>query len=132
MSEQLSVSQLTLQAERLKQNIARQEQDLQADRDLLKELEADNAAARLQAWYRDNPGIELKEGDELLVTEMYRRVRLNGWKAGAVSQVVNAYFEYDLPMFLISVSDTQSDNINIYLARSMRQAWLQEHGEAQS
>jgi hypothetical protein len=128
----MNIPALEANAEAIERQITRLEADLEAKRLELQLTRNDLAAACLQAWYRDNPGIELKEGDELLVTEMYRRVRLNGWNMGAVSQVVNAYFEYDLPMFLISVSDTQSDNINIYLARSMRQAWLQEHGEAQS
>jgi len=41
----------------------------------LKDTEATIAAARLQAWYAANPGIELAVGDQLAVTDEFREDR---------------------------------------------------------
>jgi hypothetical protein len=103
----------------------------------LKETEAAIAAARLQAWYRDNPGIALKEGDELAVTEEFMETNSLGavWWEGEGYPIEEVYFfgDDDLPSVLIcETNGGNPESVPMPLARRMREAWLQEHGEAQS
>jgi len=102
----------------------------------LKDTEATIAAARLQAWYAANPGIELAVGDQLAVTDEFREDRRgNGGHEifeGAPLSVQSVHWAVDEYLVQIGGTDGMTGwvcSIPIDTARRMREAWLaQEAG----
>ncbi len=134
----MNIPALEANVEEIDRQIARLEREL-ADMRLKRQLTVnDIAAARLQAWYAANPGIELAVGDELAVTDEYRATRLNRNKGVATIQAIYLHSYDDEPVVEIVGDDTATDenedywvdDVTVFLARRMREAWLAQ--EAQS
>jgi hypothetical protein len=124
---------LEANVEEIDRQIARLERRLEAKR-LERQLTVnDIAAARLQAWYRDNPGIYLAVGDQLAVTDemcasdglLDRGDTYIVKEVGAVITVYNEIFDY-----VRASNGVYVNTFSISDARRMREAWLAQ--EAQS
>lgn len=132
----MNIPALEANAETIERQIARLEAELDEKRLELQLTRNDIAAARLQAWYRDNPGIELAVGDQLAVTDEFRENRrlyggLSEYTERGVS-VEAVYLNYDdeLTVAINPNNPFTGCNIPFDMAFRMRQAWLaQEAGE---
>ncbi len=87
----------------------------------LKEVEVDIAAARLQAWYRENPGIELAVGDVLLDG------RNNSY---TIEEHYLHSYDTEPEVRAVCNEDGEPEEFDIATARRMRETWLAQ--EAQS
>lgn len=124
----MSIPALEANVEEIDRQIARLECELEAKR-LERKLTVNAiAAARLQAWYAANPGIELRVGDELAVTNDVKLL-LNGWK-GVVIEDIYLHWYNNEPLVAICSSHGDDEEVSIDTARRMREAWLAQ--EAQS
>lgn len=116
----------------MKQSIARDEKLLQDNREYLKELEAELAAARLREWYAANPGIELAVGDELTTDDgdifYHFNIEAGNPLVYRPCHVEKIYVEgaYCYCIIQSKVHRYGITQVSMPLARRMRQAWLQE------
>lgn len=121
----MNIPALEANAETIERQITRLEAELDAKRLELQLTRNDIAAARLQAWYRDNPGIELAVGDQLAVTD--ETYDLFG-QTVRITEIVPA--ENDVSRWRVRVVNPKGKRMGIRLddARRMRQAWLAQEG----
>lgn len=126
----MNIEALEANAETIERQITRLEAELDEKRLELQLTRNDIAAARLQAWYRDNPGIELAVGDQLAVTDEFREERrlyggLAEYRERGV-RVESVYLNHDdEPTVAINPNNPFTGcSISLATARRMRQAWL--------
>lgn len=102
-------------------------------------LQAELARRQLEALWVQYPGLRLEVGDKLLVTEELfdYRERQGGWpKRGGDIQVnteckICSFVTYKDELYVDIVLDGYVTGVIPFpIARRMRQAWLQAHGEA--
>lgn len=116
----MNIPALEANVEEIDRQIARLERELEAKR-LERQLTVnDIAAARLQAWYRDNPGIELRVGDALATGH------------GGTWIIEQHYLHsYDDEPEVIAVDSFGDDHqMDVATARRMREAWLAQEAGA--
>lgn len=132
----MNIEALEANAETIERQITRLEAELDEKRLELQLTRNDIAAARLQAWYRDNPGIELAVGDQLAVTDEFRENRQGRgglWlyeESGVAVESIYLNFDDELTVAINPNDPGSGCSIPFDLARRMRQAWLAQ--EAQS
>lgn len=127
------------------------EKDRSRHMDMLNAIEADLANFRAElvrrkiaAFWQANEGLRLEVGDALLVTdEAYTYLYPVEQKHYKVGQVVefryvqiepeytNSYMHVDFRCINCGIEAGYSGSVPLDIARRMRLAWLQAHGEAQ-
>lgn len=128
----MNIPALEANVEELDRQIARLERELEAKR-LERQLTVnDIAAARLQAWYAANPGIELRVGDHLAVTDELMQ-RMGNAKSGDIFRVVSTGLDEDGDAYIMLTHLPTGYNlyhVPIDTARRMREAWLAQEAGA--
>ena len=131
----MNIPALEANVEELDRQIARLEREL-ADMRFERQLTVnDIAAARLQAWYAANPGIELRVGDQLAVTDEFMESSTLGavWWDDEDYPIEEVCFldGENFPSVLIYETDAGNpEYVPIDTARRMREAWLAQEAGA--
>lgn len=112
----MNIPALEANVEEIDRQIARLERELEAKRLERRLTENDIAAARLQAWYAANPGIELRVGDKL--------VGRDGREYVIEEHYLHSYD--DEPEVIAADEDGYGEEFNIDTARRMRETWLRQ------
>ena len=122
-------------ADIMRSNIKVTQRQLELQEKNLKEVEDAIAAARLQAWYAANPGVELRVGDQLAVTDEFMESSTLGavWWKGEDYPVEEIYFLHSEGFPSVLIYETDGGNpeyVPMDTARRMREAWLAKEAGA--
>ncbi len=117
----MNIPALEANVEEIDRQIARLERELEAKRLERRLTVNDIAAARLQAWYAANPGIELRVGDVLLDD------RNNSY---TIEEHYLHSYDTEPEVRAICNEDGEPEEFDIDTARRMREAWLAQEAGA--
>jgi hypothetical protein len=123
--------ELEFDIEQFEKQLARAQSEVTRLQRVLENAQTELTRRKLEAlWQRNAEGLRLAVGDNLLVTEEYNNLQPNGWNfTGEIHEIVSLE-PIGNDELSITCERVYLAAVPLPIARRMREAYLQAHGEA--